>query len=348
MEVLHPARVKEITVDNADNIKAYVIEYLMTELVNGKEETFTFTEVGDGDLTSTYKNGYSHPFGKLPDGTTVDHWENEYGFVPLVQTKHVDLGLAWGGNAFHTELPKIDEINDAASMINDQLRKTIQMMWYLAGVKKGDKSIDLNVKRGELPIVYGPKDSQPFPMVGSVNIGDATSNLKEMIAEQEKSMPELTLYVMRTSGGATAPGVRTVFSDAIGRIKEARANYDSGAVKAHAMGVSIGGFREYDGFESFDLDSYRKGDLEHYISDRPVLEDTIGLMDELNLLKDAGAPLWLILNKLKYPQDLVDRVVEYVESRKAIEAELMSRVTNAQTDQANEETDQPDPEFQLE
>lgn len=330
MEVLHPAKVKEIELDNVDNVKSYVIEYAEKVWEGTKEVTYTRTEVGDGTLFSTYRNGHSYAYGVKPDGTAVDHWENEYGFIPLVMTKHEDLGQVWGANAFHTELSKIDEINDAASMLNDQIRKTINAMWYLAGVKKGDKTLEVDIQRGKIPFIYGPKDSQPFAMVASIDLGAAASNIKDMIAESEKSMPELALYVLRTSGGATAPGVRTVFSDAIGRIREARANYDAGIVRAHMMCVSIGGYQEYDGFESFSEDSYRKGDLEHQITDRAVLEDTIGLQEELNLLKDSGAPLWLILNKLKYPRDVIDKVVEYTENRRSIEANLMSKVTNGQ------------------
>jgi hypothetical protein len=301
MELVHPGKIKIAVRDEVGNVKAITLEYDVTETFpDGTEETYTYKETIDKEWFRTFKNG--EPFAYYEDmtGNPVYEWPNEYGFVPVVLCKHKDLGMEWGAPPFFTAVRKIDELNDAASLLNDYTRIAIRPVFWAAGVRKKDELEIATEYRDQFPMVYAPGGSQPHAMVFPLDIGAALQNTGEMLQEIERDMPELALHRLRQQGGdLTAPGVRAAFDDALGRIVEARGNYDDALVRAHQMGIAIGGYNRYDGFSGFGLESYDKGDLEHVVAERPVIEDNLSLQERLQFLSQSGAPpeaIWRELN----------------------------------------------------
>lgn len=345
MEVLHPSRVRDVTVDAVDNVKAITIEYLRSH-PERPDTLVWYTEIIDGEWYRTFLNNQPYAFYQDATGKMVDAWRNPYGFVPVVKTSHKDMGLRFGASAFHMSLPKIDELNDAASLLNDQIRKTMNPPWYLAGVnstnKKDIKSSKSEEDRDSVTILTGPEGSQPYPMVMPVNIADAGANVDRILLEIERDMPELALYKIREAGNMTAPGVSAGYSDAIDRFVEARGNYDDGLVRAQKMGVSIGGFRGYDGFEGYTLDSFAAGALEHSIAERPVINDTLSKKEKMDVLQANGAPLWLVLAELDYAQDVIDRAMLEKEAQARMAARgfadsIFGTASSNETDEAEDE-----------
>lgn len=324
VEVLHPEKVVACLFDAVGNITAIKIEYerededkqdvLTPKRLNTPTvRTYTYTEIITKETFTTYRDG--EPFALVEwDGVMVSEWANPYGFVPVVLAKQTDVGNAFGASSFHNSLTKIDELNDAASIVNDQIRKALNPPWYLAGVTKPVTSPDARVEeRDEQSMLYGPAGSQPFPMVMPLDIPGALSNLDKMLAEIERDMPELALQRLREGGNLTAPGVRAGYSDAIGRIQEARTNYDGALVRALQMAVTIGGMRGLPGFEGFNLSSYDTGTMELYVKDRPVIGDSLGLVERLGALRDAAAlpegTKRQTLAELDYSQEEIDEIV---------------------------------------
>lgn len=318
MEVLHPGKIKEVDFDDAGNVKKVVIEYLRQddETLSYPEGTltqplsYTYTEKIDKETFSTFKDG--EPFAYYTDasGKPVDKWDNEYGFVPVVIVPHRDLGLRWGANSYHTILHKIDELNDAASLLNDQVRKAVNLIWYFPGVTAKKDIIVTTDDKDQIPALYGPKDStNPYPMVFPLNIHDAGENVQSLLEEIERDTPELSLHRVRETGRATAPGVASVYSDATDRIQEARGNYDDGEVRAHQMAIAIGGEMQYEGFLGYNLKSYDRGDLEHYIGERPVIRDMLAKTDRLTALAAIPGTDKLQLEELDYDQETIDEVL---------------------------------------
>jgi len=321
MEVLAPEKVKYLEKDEVGNIKRIVIEYEVDALIApepGKpppaKKTYLYTEEITKDEFTTRKDGELFGFFEDASGNLVSQWANPYGFVPVVHATPKDIGLIFGVTAYHAEVRKIDEINDAASMLNDQIRKIIQPIWYFAGVAK---SADLTPKtanpepstgkenRDQMPAIYGPEGSQPFPMIAPIDIAAARGNIDSLIAELERSLPELALHHIRDGGNLTAPGVKAAYSDAVERIIESRANYDDALVRAQQMAVSIGGFRGYDGFAGFDLNSYARGDLAHFIADRPVIEESMTVQERIQFLMTSGAPEKAVWAELGIPEQTI-------------------------------------------
>ncbi len=320
MEVVHPGKVKDIRKDVAGNIKWIHIEYVRSD--DGKNN-YLYGEIIDEESYRTLKD--DKPFAYYSDetGKTVDQWDNPYGFVPMVHVLHHDVGQMYGVNSFHSQMAKIDELNDAASLLNDQIRKSVNLIWYFAGVARRADLADSTKStisagidnKDETPAIYGPKDSQPYPMVGNLDLTSAGQNIERMIMELERDMPELSMHRLREGGNLTAPGVKSAYADAIDRYTEAQGVYDSGLVRANKMYLSIAGERGYEGFEAFNLSSYDAGDLEHYISQRPIVTDELSKEQKITALNTAQAPIWLVLEEMGYSQEKIDEVKAYQEQQ---------------------------------
>lgn len=313
LEVVHPSKIKECVFDAVGNVKEVNIEYERCE-ADGKT-WYVYGEKITPDSFVTTKQGKPFDYMNNEGGKGVGEWDNPYGFVPMVLTKHKDMGQTWGANAFHGAIGKIDEINDAASILNDQIRKAVNVMWYFAGATRKAIIDGSTEAKDEVPAIYGPAESQPFPMIAPVDITAAGENVERLLAELERDMPELALHRLREGGNLTAPGVKSAYSDAIDRFTEAQGTYDDGLIRAQKMAVTIGGIRRYDGFQSFNIDSYDNGDLEHFINARPIVKDEISKEQKLATLQGAQAPLWLILRELDYDEETIDEVNAWKEEQ---------------------------------
>lgn len=289
IEVIHPALVREIAIDSGGEVEAVTLEYSRAD---ADGQPYTYTEIIDRERFRTFKNGAPHAFHADLDGRRVAAWANPYGFVPFVLAGHKPVGGVWSMNAFGHALRKIDEINDLASLLNDQVRKSVNTMWYFAGVRGAGELVAAVDDKDALPAIYAPPDSQPHALIADAPLADALNALRELLAEVERDMPELALQRIRENRGElSAPGVRAAFSDAIGRVSDMRAGYDGALARALRMAVAVGGWRGYAGFESFSLLSEERGDLALMIRDRPVIDESLSVSERLRALASlAGQP----------------------------------------------------------
>ena len=328
LEVLHPGKIRDVEFDAVGNVQSVIIEYEREEEVDVDSirparlrvfnpmafKVYTYTEKITKDKFQTFKDGEPFAFYTDMNGQPVSEWDNEYGFVPIVLCQHQPSGMKWGENAFHASIHKVNEINDQASLLNDQVRKIIIPLLYGANIRGKEEIQAASDDKEKFTIIYGPENSSLTPVVGQIDIVGASQNIDKMLQELERDLPELALQRMRESGGdQTAPGVSAAYSDAIGRVQEARGNYDSALVRALQMAVSIGGYNRYVGFNGFNLQSYDAGDLDFYIKDRPVINDELSLLQRLTTLgtvNSMSAPLQRIaLQEMGYDEATIDSVV---------------------------------------
>lgn len=358
LELLDPRKLRHVEFDAVGNVKAAVIEYEREDALdaavfvpgaNGLHplertaQSYTYTEIIDHDPTDdalirfrTYKNGEPFAFTQDEDGEDVAEWSEPYGFVPLVIAGHKATTKHWHRNAFDSVIPGIDTANDAASLLLDQVRKSTNPIWAFIGVSGG--TLDLSVdKKDAVPFVKLPTGGDAKPLVFPLDITGALEHLRELLKEIERNAPELALQRIRESSGSlTAPGVRTAYSDAIGRIEEARGSYDGGLVRALQMAVTIGGYRGYDSFASFGLDSYAAGDLDFYVKDRPVISDELTSEQRITALQSVGnspAPVQrLILKEMNFSDADIDDVL--AEAEKQAQAQ-QNQLTEADANNAD-------------
>jgi hypothetical protein len=306
MEVVHPGKINSAEFDAVGNVTACIIEYERCE-ADGKTE-YTYKEIIDKNEFAFFKNGKPWDYINNVAGGVYARYPNIYGFVPLVIIKYKDMGQKWGASSFHAQIGKIHILNDEASLLHDQIRKVINLIWYFAGVRQKEEITASADERDKLPALYGPKESQPFPMVGQIDINAAGTNIERQILEIERDNPVLALPRLRDKGNLTAPGVRASFSDAIGEFTEAWGRLSSGMIRAIKMLITVGGLRGYQGFAGFNLESFDRGDIEIIMKDPEFVQDELSKKEKIDSLNQAQAPIWLVLQEMDYPQEIIDEV----------------------------------------
>ncbi len=282
LELLHPGVIKEIEAGPTGFVKRAVIEYERQE--RGETQPWLYTLEIDGDRFATYRDGEPYAIHADPSGNLAAEWPNPYGFVPLVLAQSLDIGEPWGAASFHATLEKIEEVNDLASVLHDQVRKAVTAPWFLAGVasldeiKEGTAAATTDpdeqtaeVERSSVPVILAPADATATMLVANINIADSLATIERLLDEIEDDIPQLSLNRMRRQGtDLTYPGVTTAYDDAISRIQEFRSNVDGGLLRALQMAISVGAYHRFEGFRPFSLDSYQQGGTRSSCTRKPT------------------------------------------------------------------------------
>lgn len=308
MEVINPGDVTDVTVDNMGNVKHYRIDQTRKHPESGQDVLYTeiAENMGGGAIHySTFLDGIAYPWNGQ-----VDEWDEGYGFVPMVTVQHHNVGLDWGWSEIHPSRSKMHEADDLASLISDQIRKTVNPFWLFAGVEKpstapgmaGASATSARPQPGreELPALYA-KDAaaKAQALVAPFDFPGMTGHLDKILGEIEGEYPELHYDKLRLSGDLSGAALRTARQPAEQKVRQRRAAYDDGLVRAQQMAVAIGGMRGYNGYEGFGLDSYDAGALDHAVGDRAVFgtdqleqyEEDTAFWTAAQAATNAGYPL---------------------------------------------------------
>lgn len=323
LEPVDPRKVKLLETDSTGKITEIIYEYFVNIDNSQRKFKFVITE----DTFATFIDGSPYEMYTNGRGEQVSQWDNEYGFVPVAHVPHRDVGMMYGGNAYYTSMHKINELNDLASIQNDGARRQVNMPLFgfgLGNASGGTNNIDYGRdqstsqrNRDDRPrkdtqrMLNFDKDGRIEAKAPVLDLSSSLSLILEILAEIERDLPELSLHRIRDSGNATAPGVRSAYDDAISRFQEARGNYDSGLVEAQKMAVAIGGMRGYDGYQGFNLMSLERGNLEHYIEQRPVISETLSKSEQIQLTLQAmslNAPR-SVYAKMEWGEDAIEEIL---------------------------------------
>lgn len=289
LNLVHPGSLKSVALDPFGNVKGYEIEE--QRLHPEKENSWvTYSEVasrdGDDVVYRTMLNGNLYAWNKDADGNAVAEWRVPYGFIPLVLVQHNNVGLSWGWSELHASRTKIQELDDLASVIHDQMRKLFNAPWLLAGVSESKdkkppeaknptrKSDEPDRSREEVPIYFGPVGAQPHALVAPLDLASAGAELDRLIKEIEEDHPELRVLKLMLSGEVSGRALALARQPAEDEVNLIRPHYDDGLKRAQQMAISIGGYRGYEKYAAFDLDSFGDGELNHYIGQRRVFAQT--------------------------------------------------------------------------
>lgn len=316
-EITHPSLVKEVELDPYGNVKGYTKEYDRPDPERGYKDKAKYTElairVEEWVVYETLRNDQPYAW----DGEEA-YWAEPYGFIPMVFIKHNDVGLDWGWSEFHPVRGKVHEVDDLASKASDHVRKYVDPIWMFSGVKRKEASVTKQETtpttdrpepgREELPAIYAPLGAEAKALVADLDLAAALEHINNILEEVERDYPELQMDIWGKSGsdsGQSGKALRTARQRTESKGQTRRGTYDNAMVRIHQMGVAIGGFREYDGFDGFNLESFEEGDLDHSIGERPFF--AADPLDELEIEKafwaaaneaeSAGMPLELWLKR---------------------------------------------------
>lgn len=337
LQVLYPGLITCVEKDPWGNIKGYTIEEQRPDPRPAAAKTaalvtYRETAMRDGDdvVYQTFLNGAPYAW----NGVAAE-WTEPYGFIPLVLTQHLNVGLDWGWSELHPGHGKFHEVDDQASKLSDQIRKAVDSPWLFAGVQAPSSSPTIagatasttrpEPGREEVPALYGNADAKAFPLVGPLDIGAVSGRIKDLIAEIERDYPELQMDIWTASGDASGRALRVARQRVSGKLQMRRAGYDDSLVRAQQMAIAIGGHRGYDGYRGFNLDSYASGRLDHQIAQRPVFEtDPMDQIEQDTAFwtaaaeaETAGYPLEIYLEEKGWSQERIDRMLQAKAERQA-------------------------------
>jgi hypothetical protein len=218
----------------------------------------------------------------------------------VVHIQHNDVGHLWGWSELHPVRSKVHEVDDVTSMLSDQIRKTVSVKWLFNFKRPVTATFPVTTPtptqghyepgREEENAIYSTtENAKATPLVAPLNIKDTLEHITGLLEEIERDYPELKLDRMRASGDVSGRALRVARQPTETKVIQRRANYDHGLARAQMMAVSIGGFRGYEGYSGFNLDSYDRGDLEHHIGQRPVFSsDPLDELDEDKVFWEAA------------------------------------------------------------
>jgi hypothetical protein len=331
---VHPSTIADLEMDSFGNVKGYTLmEYRFDD---DSQTDVLYTEVagrdGDSVVYETYKGDTLYGWNEMPAT-----WSESYGFVPFVMIKHNDVGLDWGWSELFPALSKVREVDDLASKISDQVRKMVDAPFLFSGVENPKKTVRTTTStdsgktepgREEIPALYGPAGASATPLVAQLDIAAATAHVTSILSEIERDFPELQHDIWSTGGDASGRALRVARQRVESKVMERRANYDNALVRAQQMAVAIGGFRGYDGFSGFGLDSYGEGKLDHRIGDRPVfagdpldkVELDTAFWSAADLAVKAGVPIEVYLEREGWDAATIAKILGSVAYQQKITA----------------------------
>lgn len=324
LEVLDPAKVKDVEFDNLGNVKSVYICYTRWD-EKGKE--YEYSEYIDKEKFAFFKNKEPHAYSE--DGLT--EWPNPYGFVPLEWTQHHNVGMKFGAVSFHNSRAKIDNLNDVISLIHDNIRTNVRTKYAVKGMAPERNSLGTpqaismsSDARDTVPFLQLSTDGDIFPIRSELDITGSLSVVESMMREIEKDLPQLALQTMRAeTGNASGTAIENLYSDAEDIIQDLQSTYLAGLSSATKMAISIGAFRRYPQFRSYNLNSYEAGSLDFDIRPKAIFQDKLSMKETIELtLQAASNPAsTLLLQKLGYS----DEEIQELENKKADESAIAIR-----------------------
>lgn len=331
LQVVWPGLVTAVDHDDYGNVIAYSLEYQVQE----GETAYRYRETVDKTAFRTFRDDAPFAYGDNPA-----EWENPYGFVPMVHGRHLDLGGDFGSAPHHATLEKIHEVNDQASLLNDQVRKAINVPWAFIGVDPSNISLTSGQDKTPIVAIKGATKNEVDikALLYDINIEAALANIKSQLEELERDHPELTIKKLREQvRDVTGRAVKMIFADAEQLVVEARANYDDAQRRAIQMALSIAGWRGYGPeFAGIDLGSYASGALDFQFGERPVLPEDESEGTQAMLQRGQAAQALAgtlsrrqIWREMGYDEEEIGRIEAELAEERAASEDLGSQLLKA-------------------
>jgi hypothetical protein len=157
--------------------------------------------------------------------------------------------------------------------------------------------------------------------------------IQNMMNNAKEDYPELQYDSSRVSGDASGKALREVRKKAEAKIQDRRSTYDDHMTRAHRYALALGGWRGYEGYEGFGLESLSDGSLDHQIGKRTIFEvDAIDELEEelqratvAETWDRAGVPIEFTAGRLGF----TDQQIEDLKKIKAQKADEQAKADQA-------------------
>lgn len=299
-QLVWPGYVTYLQLDMRGNVQAYSVEWD----VDIPERTL-FGQRQEAQSYRYRKDVNRDAFYFYRDDRLERQVPNPYGFVPAVWDRHEIVFGDRGLSAIDKTYQQAVELNSVLSNALDYQSRQFGAPIGVKGAALSNRNNPLKVNRGAStgdPLHDAAMVAQKLGLLPMTDNGDfVTANFDpgkvidlmtfirdSMQAENpEGSFSQHILEMTQV----TAPGIERALGPIIGRVKDARKNYDTQTVKLIQMALSMIGWRvntggydplviaarrgRYEKFRPYTLDAFGRGLMDFIIPDREVIPDTI-------------------------------------------------------------------------
>jgi len=161
-----------------------------------------------------------------------------FGEVPVIHTKNLDIGEAYGLSSWHNVQSQIDEVNELASFSNRILLRYADPTLIARGMQPGTKP---TIRKGlnEDNVYYMPNAEANLEILEyqGVVLPHILAQIQEITNNIQDQLPELTLSKIREQSGLSGYAVSLHAAELIAKIQELRGNYANGLEWANALAL---------------------------------------------------------------------------------------------------------------
>lgn len=268
LELIWPAFVEDIELNQAGDVVAYALEYYVIEeeidAASGKRspiETYLYRrEVTKQDFR-TYKDRVLTAFADADGNELPAIVDNPYGFVPACWFRHHPTLGARGEPAIAGTMIAADEVNSLVAHLIDKTHIALKAPVVVSGslgigaLQRAIGSMMETARRAftedwghptdgrqELDVLEAPAGTKVETV--DVSLSQSLEVSKDLKAGVEKRIPEVTVFEkLREMTQITGPAAEALFGDVSPKYRAIASHYDRQLVKLLQMGIAIGGWR---------------------------------------------------------------------------------------------------------
>lgn len=353
---IDPRYVTDLELDSVGNVKAYTLEYAVTQPASrayGREtraESYRFRKEVDGEAFRFFRD--DKPFDYSGEGAVI---RNPYGFAPAVWDRHeIVVGSDRGLSATEKTLAQTMQLNSVLSHAMDYQRKQFSAPIGIVGGPTAPRSGRFSLGPQPAPETATDDDIEALGRAAAENldllplrensqfltvsfdVGKTTEMLGLVMDSILAENPEARYgQEILTMTQVTAPGVERALSPIVGKVTAAQNNADPQTIKLGQMAIAILGFRvnqgdvpadliaarpaRYAAFAPFDLDSFGRGLLDATIPSRSMFTPSRGerLQEVVLLGQVVETGDPYLMAEAGVPHDEIARIVGEREQRRA-------------------------------
>lgn len=283
----------------------------------------------NGALYDWRLNEKSQPYGEEGNAGSEPQWVVPYGFIPLVLTQHMPVGLDWGLAEGHPVLEKVFEVADSGSNLGDHVRRILNEPAFVTGVAPGDLTISAasredttgNPQSGRtkrMLLGIPEPDAKVLFLTQDMDLAAVSGHVAALKSDINEDFPELDVDLWKT-GDPSGRAMRLARQRAEMKVQQRRAGYDTDLEALQRMCLAIGGIRGYDDYQGLATDDpFNDKKVAHSIAHRPVFApDPIDDITEgtafwtmIKAAVDAGCPLEVALRREGWSDEDIQEIVD--------------------------------------
>lgn len=345
-EVIHPSQVNLYETNSDGECVSYDITRIIYDYEKGRDrsyrETALLTDQGV-EYVTTLDNVASDIYGY------GERWVADLPFIPIQHIKHMDRNRPFGWAEMHQKRRAIQELDDAASKLNDYIRKAVDPIWLFAGLRRPKKphkntttttTTDTRAASSYLAVYTNNADAKAHALLANLDLEYVLQNIQAQIDDLESTYPELRVAKGSTdaAGDVSGRALLVARQDAEDKVITRRLNYDTGIVNLHKKAMFLGHRFGYEGYDQ-RVNYLDSSTLEHEIGHRPVFTPHASERSELtksfwvnaHLARRAGVPLGIFLRNEGWEQDAIDEIIDSPEYRQTFEQKTTSNTDDDST-----------------